>query len=284
MTSASAVRLAFWMPKGGVGKTTNTVLLSLLAARRGDNVLTVDLDPEAGLSRDVLGARLGSVSQHLKSFLESPALAQPPVISTVIEGVHLLPCPRGEQRFFRLFPERSSKLREGLDLIEDSYRYIFLDLPNQLDNIAQLGMAAVHSLILPVELTVDCLERIDMALDIIAEAKTENPMLRILGALPLAEKSVLSLQEQLLYDDFRQAFAAHGITMFQTTMHRSPGSVAVARSNFDAKLLHWTARRRFEAVLDEITTRIASLSPSPSPYAKRNAQTKPRRKALATAT
>ncbi len=163
MAQDSAIRLAFWMPKGGVGKTTNTVLLSLLAARRGNPVLAVDLDPEAGLSRDVLGPQLGSVTNHLKSFLESPIPVEPPVISTLIPRVYLLPCPRGAQRFFRLFPERSPKLREGLDLIDHAYRYVLVDLPNQLDNIAQLGMAAVNYLILPVELTVDCLDRIEMA-------------------------------------------------------------------------------------------------------------------------
>lgn len=140
-----------------------------------------------------------------------------------------------------------------------------------------------HHLILPVELTVDCLERIDMAVDIICEAKAENPLLRILGALPLAENRLLSLQEQLLYEEFRQAFDRHGITLFETTMHRSPTSVAVARSNFDEKLLHWTARRRFERLLDEITAGIRSLSSSPPEHATGNTHRKPRREALAKA-
>ena len=271
------------MPKGGVGKTTNTVLLSLLAAHRGDTVLAVDLDPEAGLSRDVLGPQLGSVTNHLKSFLESPVPVEPPVISTLIPRVYLLPCPRGKQRFFRLFPERSAKLREGLDLIDHAYRFILLDLPNQLDNIAQLGMAAVNYLILPVELTVDCLDRVEMAVDIISEARAENPLLRVLGALPLAERRVLSAQEQLLYDEFGQAFGRHDISMFETTMYRSPSSVPLARSNFDAMLLHWTARRRFDALLNEITTRIRSVSPSLSQDAKRSPQAKPSRTALAKA-
>jgi cellulose biosynthesis protein BcsQ len=283
MEQGSAIRLAFWMPKGGVGKTTNTVLLSLLAAGRGDPVLAVDLDPEAGLSRDVLGPQLGSVTNHLKSCLESPVPFEPPVISTLIPRVYLLPCPRGERRFFRLFPERSAKLREGLDLIDHAYRFILLDLPNQLDNIAQLGMAAVNHLILPVELTVDCLDRVEMAVDIISEAKAENPLLKILGALPLAEKRVLSAQEQLLFEEFRRAFARHGITLFETTMYRSPSSVALARSNFDAMLLHWTARRRFDALLNEITARIRSVSPSLSQNAKCSPQAEPSRTALAKA-
>ena len=133
------------------------------------------------------------------------------------------------------------------------------------------------------ELTVDCLDRIEMVVDVIAEAKAENPLLRILGALPLSERRVLSAQEQLLYEEFRRAFARHGFTLFETTMYRSPSSVAVARSNFDESLLHWTARRRFDALLNEITTRIHSVSPSPPHDVRSNSQAEPSRTALAKA-
>ena len=52
------IRLAVWYGKGGVGKSTTTIILSLLAARRGQRVLTIDLDPECGASRDFLGTAL----------------------------------------------------------------------------------------------------------------------------------------------------------------------------------------------------------------------------------
>ncbi|MSQ94272.1 MAG: ParA family protein [Gemmataceae bacterium] len=55
--SAGPIRLAIWFGKGGVGKSTTTMMLSLFAARRGHRILTIDLDPECGTSRDFFGER-----------------------------------------------------------------------------------------------------------------------------------------------------------------------------------------------------------------------------------
>lgn len=270
------------MPKGGVGKTTNASLLSLLLAKAGKRVLTIDLDPEAGLSRDCLGETLGSVAHHLKSFLETQIPSPPPVIPTVVDNISLLPCPRGEFRFFRLFDERSTKLRDGLDLIDDQYDWIVMDLPNQLDNIAQLGMAAADFLVLPIELKADCLDRVEMAMEIIAEARRANPGLCILGAIALAEDRRLTPQEQVLKRQLETDLAKHGVTLFQTLMYSRPGSVALARSNFNEKLLHWTARRRFQSLLGQIIARITALSTFPLPHGP-NHRSQPARAAASTA-
>src|SRR5438034_10481025 len=108
------IRLAIWFGKGGVGKSTTTMMLSLFAARRGRRILTLDLDPECGTSRDFLGKQLPSVGNNLKTLLESPMPVPPPTIPSGIEGIDILPCAPDEQRFFRFFPEKSMKLRESL--------------------------------------------------------------------------------------------------------------------------------------------------------------------------
>src|SRR5207247_7617200 len=58
------IRLAVWYGKGGVGKSTTTLMLSLLAAKRGQRVLAVDLDPECGTSRDFLGRQLAGINDN----------------------------------------------------------------------------------------------------------------------------------------------------------------------------------------------------------------------------
>jgi hypothetical protein len=45
-------------------------------------------------------------------------------------------------------------------------------------------------LILPVELTADCVERVQTALRIIREARAFNPTLTVLGALALAPNGI----------------------------------------------------------------------------------------------
>jgi chromosome partitioning protein len=281
------IRLAIWFGKGGVGKSTTTMMLSLFAARRGHRTLTIDLDPECGTSRDFLGKQLPNVSINLKTFLESPAPMSPPILPSGIHGLDIVPCAPEQQRFFRLFPEKSGKLREALDLLTADYQWILMDVPNQFDNVAELGLIAADYVILPVELTADCVERVQTALRIIREARAFNPSLTVLGVLALAsvpragQAMGLSAKERLILREYEQAFQPQNIRLFQTIMFRSSTTVEEARSNADEHLLHWTVRRRFRRLLAEIHARIAahSLSRSPVPYAKRDRTSKSRRTA-----
>ncbi len=282
------IRLAIWFGKGGVGKSTTTLLLSLLCARRNHSVLTIDLDPECGTSRDFLGTALPNVSVNLKSFLDSPLPLPPSVVRTSVESLDLLPCAPDQQRFFRYYPEKSPRLREALDLLPPSYRWIFMDVPNQFDNIAELGLLAADYLLLPVELTADCVERVPTALRIIREAAAFNPRLTVLGALPLAsaprfgQELRLTAKERLIYREYEEALRPAGISLFRTLMFRSATTVEEARSSADERLLHWTARRRFHALLAEILARVKtrSLTPSPSAYGPTQRR-QPRRTAAA---
>jgi chromosome partitioning protein len=270
------IRLAIWYGKGGVGKSTTTMLVSLLSANRGERVLAIDLDPECGTSRDFLGPQLREVPTNLRTFLDSDFPESPPVIPSGIKNLDLVPSVPDDQRFFRFFPEHSTKLREGIDLLPPDYRWIVMDVPNQYDNIAQLGLIAADYLILPVELTADCAERVETALRTIAEARSSNPGLRVLGALVLASAPRagrplrLTAKELLVYEQYQQALAPHDIRLFQTIMFRSATTVEEARSNADERLLHWTARRRFQKLFAEIYARLKTFSAlrSPSPHGR----------------
>jgi chromosome partitioning protein len=269
--SIGPVRLAIWYGKGGVGKSTTTILLSLLAAKRGQRVLAIDLDPECGSSRDFLGTALSGIADNLKTFLESPVPTPPPVVASGIEGLDIVPSAPDEQRFFRLYPEHSLRLAESLSLLPPVYDWIVLDVPNQFDNIAELGLIAVDYVILPVELTADCVERVGTALKVISEARALNPQLHVLGALALAStpragrEKRLSAKERLIYREYESALSAAGIPLFQTIMFRSSTTVEEARSNADDSLLHWTVRRRFQDLLTEIHVRIKFLAHTRSP-------------------
>lgn len=272
--SATPIRLAIWYGKGGVGKSTTTMMLSLLASQEGHRVLTIDLDPECGTSRDFLGHDLKHVRQNLRTFLASDIPTPPPIISSGIEGLDIVACEPDQQRFFRYFPEHSLKLQEGLAFLPPGYRWIIMDIPNQFDNIAELGLIAADWLILPVELTADCAERVSTAVRMIEEARAVNPTLRVLGALALASAPRadrprnLTAKEELVYRQYEQTLGESGIQLFKTIMFRSATTVEEARSNADPRLLHWTARRRFQKLLAEIHARIKtfSLSSSPSPH------------------
>src|SRR6266446_10774247 len=91
-STTAPIRLAIWFGKGGVGKSTTTIMLSLFAARRGHRILTIDLDPECGTSRDFLGKELPNMKDNLKTFLESPVPVPPPILRSGIDGLDIVPC------------------------------------------------------------------------------------------------------------------------------------------------------------------------------------------------
>ena len=262
--ASDPIRIAIYMGKGGVGKSTTTMMLCLLAARRGDRVLTVDLDPECGASRDFLGSAVRSNPHNIKTYLESPLPEPPAVIPSGIENLDILPSCPDEQRFFRHYPEHSTRLQEGLSLLGKQYRWILMDVPNQFDNVAEIGLIAADYVILPVELTVDCSERIPTVLRILDEARALNPNRSVLGALALAsapqsgQELKLTAKERLIYRDYESALAPAGASLFSTIMYRTATTVEEARSNANYSLMHWTARRRFTGLYSEIVARIRS--------------------------
>jgi chromosome partitioning protein len=259
-----------------VGKSTTTLLFGLLAAASGDRVLVIDLDPECGTSRDFLGPALPQVKDNLRTVLESPAPVPLPLLATGIDGLDLLAGAPDQQRFFRLYPEHSPRLRESLRLLSpDAYRWILMDVPNQYDNIAELGLIAADCVLLPVELTEDCCSRLPTVLRVLEEARALNPRLAVLGALTLAsapranQPLGLTAKERLVRQEYERALKEAGITLLRTVMFRSATTVEEARSNADIGLLHWKARQRFQNFRAEVVARLRSLSLS-SPSSSRH--------------
>jgi len=270
-SAAQPIRLAIWYGKGGVGKSTTTIMLALLAAERGASVLVIDLDPECGTSRDFLGKALPQTQVNLRAFLESEG---PPLLTPIPSGVprlDLVPSRPDEQRFFRHYPEHSLKLREGLLLSASHYDWIIMDTPNQFDNVAELGLIASDYVLLPIELSTDCVERVGSALRIIREARALNPALTVIGALALGSspesrrERKLSAKEHMIYDEYRNAFKEEGIALFTTLMFRSATTVEEARSNANFSLMHWTGKRRFHSLFAEVKRRIRRARPPSSP-------------------
>jgi hypothetical protein len=63
--------LSVYNYKGGVGKTTNTYVLSWAMALKGYKVLMVDCDPQANLTGAVLGPRANCYRHSLESYIEA---------------------------------------------------------------------------------------------------------------------------------------------------------------------------------------------------------------------
>jgi len=164
--SARPLIIAIASRKGGAGKTTTALNLAGVLAAQGVHVLLVDLDPQASLTRLVLGdddqEAPGIGERLLTRHAGLDGLARP-----VYEGVDLVPGDRTiETAAFSLAddptgPLRLRKLLAGVT----GYDVILLDTPPALGFALNSALLAASIAVLPTMLAQQDFDALDDTLD-----------------------------------------------------------------------------------------------------------------------
>ncbi len=171
--------------KGGVGKTTTSVNLSALLAKRGKKVVLIDADPQ-GNATSGLG-----VDKDVEKSLYDVLINEEPVAGTLQDTVekNLKICPSnmnlaGAEVELVSQMSREHRLKEQLEGIKDKYDYIFIDCPPSLGLITLNSFTAADSVLIPVQCEYYALEGLGQLLNTINLVKKHlNKSLEIEGAL-----------------------------------------------------------------------------------------------------
>jgi chromosome partitioning protein len=130
--------------KGGVGKTTTALNLSVCLAHQGrGRVLVVDTDPQFTMTRQ-LGIEVRSLGVNLVDVLAGRAAASDAVVTDVVPGVDAIPGARelsGMEMTLVGELGRERFLHDALEPLEPSYRLVVIDTP------PNLGLLTVNALI-----------------------------------------------------------------------------------------------------------------------------------------
>ena len=193
--------------KGGVGKTTTTINLSTMLAKKGKKVLLIDADPQGNATSGVGAEKNVELSTY--DILVADTEIEETLEKTVIKN--LLVCPSninlaGAEVELVSMMSREQRLKEKLENIKDEFDYIFIDCPPSLGLITLNAFTASDSVLIPVQCEFFALEGIMQLLNTIMLAqKSLNPNLEIEGVLLTMLDSRTNLGIEVV-DDIRKFF------------------------------------------------------------------------------
>ena len=171
--------------KGGVGKTTTTISLSTLLAKKGKKVLLIDADPQGNATSGVGAEKDVEFSTY--DILVGDTELNEAVEETIIKK--LLVCPSninlaGAEVELVSMMSREQRLKEKLENVKNQFDYIFIDCPPSLGLITLNAFTASDSVLIPVQCEYYALEGLGQLMNTINLVKKHlNKNIEIEGAL-----------------------------------------------------------------------------------------------------
>lgn len=261
-----AVLIAFANQKGGVGKTTTAINLSVLLAERGFRVLLVDIDPQGNAT-----SSLGIDKRELSATIYHLLIDQVPMSDVLLEEVRpnldLLPSApmlAGAEVELVDMPRRAQRLQAALEPVVGSYDLILVDCPPSLGLLTLNALTAVNDVIVPIQCEFLALEGLGQLIATIDRVKRQlNPSLDILGVL------------MTMYDA-RTRLSAHVVEevrrFFPQRIFRGivPRSIRLAEApSYGQSIAEYDAGSRgaiaYNAVADELLGRLDLKPPAGAP-------------------
>ncbi len=179
--------IAIFNQKGGVGKTTTNINLAACLALRGKKVLVLDIDPQ-GNTTSGLGVAKRELEDTVYNILvDNDYDPRNAIIETGVENLDLIPASvdlAGAEVELVQVEGREKALKVGIEKIKDNYDYIFIDCPPSLGLLTINSLAAVDSVLIPIQCEFYALEGVSQLVSTIELVKKSlNPALEVQGVI-----------------------------------------------------------------------------------------------------
>jgi chromosome partitioning protein len=177
-----AKTIAFSNQKGGVTKTTSSVVFGFGLAKRKNRVLLIDLDPQGNLT-DFVGAT-GKSDKTIYDVLKkdipiSKAIVKMDNFDVVTANRDLFSADLDFNSIGKEF-----RLKEALESVQDDYDYIIVDTGPALNILTVNAFTACDEIIIPTTASIFAINGIAVLFETISVIKKyTNPKLKIRGVL-----------------------------------------------------------------------------------------------------
>lgn len=186
--------------KGGVGKTTTTVTLCAILAKKGKKVLLIDGDPQGNAT-----SGLGVTKEVELSFYDV-LVGDTPIEDTIVATniKNLKVCPSninlaGAEVELVSMMSREQRLKEKLEDAREKFDFIIIDCPPSLGLITLNSFTASDSILIPVQCEYYALEGLGQLINTINLVKKHlNKSLELEGALLTMYDARTNLSNQVV--------------------------------------------------------------------------------------
>ena len=171
--------------KGGVGKTTTTINLGTILAKRGKKVLLIDADPQ-GNATSGLGVEK-KVELSTYDILTGETTMDEAIKDTKMKNLKICPSNinlAGAEVELVSMMSREQRLKEKLEEVKNRFDYVLIDCPPSLGLITLNSFTASDSVLIPVQCEYYALEGLGQLINTINLVKKHlNKNIQIEGAL-----------------------------------------------------------------------------------------------------
>ncbi len=193
--------VSFSNQKGGVGKTTSCVNIAAQIAKKGKNVLLIDMDPQ-GNATSGLGLSKSKIKNSIYNVIIGNCPISDAIVKTKFKNLSVLPATidlAGAERELYELEEGIGFTKIALDTIKDDYDYIFIDCPPSLGLLTIEALTISDGVVIPMQCEFYSLEGMSQLLNTVKRIRElYNPALQIVGILLTMYNGRLTLTNQVV--------------------------------------------------------------------------------------
>ena len=241
--------LAIINSKGGVGKTTTAVNLSVSLAERQRRTLLVDLDAQAHATRSLLAeAPERTVTELL---MDRPSQAAKAVSPSQIPNLDIVPATAQLTETVEVLSariRREERLARALESLAGDYRHIVIDCPPTVGVLTYNAIMAADLLIIPVQPGAGAVAGLDALIGLARELRDVNDVpYRILVTMFDIRTTRTNAMVQELLDEHRRHLLKTVISKSESLNQASLAGKPISQFTRSSRGWH-----EYEALCDEL--------------------------------